>query len=89
MKKFWRSLRAGWRDTLILIHEFKTPLTLFTITVIGGGIAYYLFAQTVNEPVQSVAEAVYKVLAATFLQPLGEFPEHFVLQLFHFVMPIV
>jgi len=89
MKKFWRSLRAGWRDTLILINEFKTALILFTFTVIGGGFAYYLIAKTVKEPTSSIGEAIYKVLAATFLQPLGEFPHHIVLQLFHFIMPVV
>ena len=89
MKKFWRGLRAGWRDTLILVNEFKTALLLFTITVIGGGFAYYLIAEAVKEPTQSIGEAIYKVLAATFLQPLGDFPKHIVLQLFHFVMPLV
>ena len=89
MKKRWRSLRAGWRDTLILINEFRTALILFTITVIGGGFAYFLLAQTVSEPLPSIGEAIYTVLAAAFLQPVGEFPNSIVLQLFHFIMPIV
>ncbi len=89
MKKRWRSLRAGWRDTWILFNEFKTPLILFTITVIGGGLAYYFIGRNVGEPTPSIAEAIYTVLAATFLQPLGDFPEHIILQLFHFIMPLV
>ncbi len=36
-----------------------------------------------------MAESIYLVLTATFLQPLGDFPRSFVLQLFHFLMPIV
>jgi voltage-gated potassium channel len=89
MKKRWRSLRAGWRDTLILINEFRTALILFSITVIGGGFAYYLLAETVGESLPSFGEAIYTVLAATFLQPVGEFPKSIVLQLFHFIMPVV
>jgi len=89
MKKRWRRLRAGWRDTLILINEFKTPLILFSITVIGGGFAYFTIAQAANEPVKTIGEAVYTILAATFLQPLGDFPQNIVLQLIHFVMPLV
>src|SRR4030095_4863571 len=89
MKNRLRSLRAGWRDTLILINEFKTSLILFTITVIGGGFAYYVIAQTAGEPLQSAGEAIYTVLAATFLQPLGDFPKNIILQLFHFIMPVI
>jgi voltage-gated potassium channel len=84
-----RQLRAGWRDTLILFHEFQSPLILFTVAVIGGGFAYFAIAAAVGEPVTSTAEAIYKVLAASFLQPLGDFPQHFVLQLFHFIMPLI
>lgn len=89
MKKHWRSLRAGWRDTLILINEFKTALTLFAFTVIGGGLAYLFLAEALGEPVDNAGEAVYTVLAATLLQPVGEFPNHMLLQIFHFIMPLI
>jgi voltage-gated potassium channel len=89
MNRRIRELRAGWRDTLILVHEFQSPLVLFTVAVIGGGFAYFAIAEAVGEPVTSTAEAIYTVLAASFLQPLGEFPQHFILQLFHFVMPLI
>jgi len=89
MKHRWRHIQAVWRDTLILINEFKTPLILFTITVIGGGLAYFIIAAAVGEPLKSTGEAIYTVLSATFLQPLGDFPKHIVLQLFHFVMPLI
>ncbi len=84
-----RQWKAGWRDTLILLREFRTPLFIFTVTMVGGGVAYAAIAKSVGEPVHSLAEAIYTVLTATFLQPIGEFPNYFVLQLFHFVMPVV
>ena len=89
MKARWRRIRAGWRDTWILIGEFKTPLFLFTVTVIGGGFVYFILSQTLGEPVQSIGEAIYTILAATFLQPVGDFPKQTVLQLFHFIMPVI
>lgn len=89
MKRRWRSLRAGWRDTLILINEFKSPLLFFTVTVIGGGMAYFILAQATGEPVKTVGEAIYTILAATVLQPINAFPQNIFLQLFHFVMPLV
>src|SRR5215204_1450428 len=89
MKNRWRGLRAGWRDTLILINEFKTPLLFFTVTVIGGGFAYFAIAQSVGEPIKTLGEAIFAILAATVLQPVTEFPKSISLQLFHFIMPII
>jgi len=89
MKNRWRRLRAGWRDTLILINEFKSPLFFFTVTVIGGSFAYFAIAQSVGEPVKTLGEAMFAILAATVLQPISEFPKSIVLQLFHFIMPII
>jgi Trk K+ transport system NAD-binding subunit len=81
--------RIAWRDTLILINEFRSPLLFFSITVIGGGLLYGWIAQVVGEPVDSLSEAIYTVLTAVFLQPVGEFPRHLALQAFHFIMPVV
>ena len=89
MKKRWRGFRAGWRDTLILIKEFQSPLILFTIAVLGGGFTYTLISSAVGEPVNSTGEAIYTVLASAFLQPVGDFPQHIILQLFHFFMPLI
>jgi Trk K+ transport system NAD-binding subunit len=85
----WRKWQAGWRDTLILINEFKSPLLFFTITVIGGGLIYFILAEAAGEPVKTFGEAIFTILAATVLQPINEFPENVVLQSFHFIMPIV
>src|SRR6185436_18893485 len=84
-----RQWKAGWRDTLILMREFQSPLILFAVAVIGGGLIYRLIANAVGEPIESLSEAIYVVLTAAFLQPVGEFPEYFGLQLFHFLMPVV
>jgi len=85
----WRQWRAAWRDTLILMNEFRTPLILFTMIVIGGGLSYGALARQVGEPIQSAGEAVFIILSAAFLQVVGDFPDHPLLQLFHFFMPLV
>jgi Trk K+ transport system NAD-binding subunit len=84
-----RQWKAGWRDTLILMREFQSPLILFAVAVIGGGLIYRLIANAVGEPIESLSEAIYVVLTAAFLQPVGEFPKYFGLQLFHFLMPLI
>jgi voltage-gated potassium channel len=84
-----RQWKAGWRDTLILLKEFQLPLLFFTVAVIGGGFAYAAIANFVGTPVHSPMEAIYIVLTSVFLQPVGEFPRHFGLQIFHFLMPLI
>jgi voltage-gated potassium channel len=89
MKPFVRQWKATWRDTIILLNEFRWPLIFFMVTVVGGGFAYAAIADLAGEPVQGLGEAIYIVLTAAFLQPVGEFPNYFGLQIFHFLMPIV
>jgi Trk K+ transport system NAD-binding subunit len=84
-----RQWKAGWRDTLILLREFQVPLLLFTVAVVGGGLAYTGIARLVGAPEHSLTEAIYIALTAVFLQPVGEFPKSFALQLFHFIMPVI
>ncbi len=78
-----------WRDTLILLNEFRVPLLIFTVAVIGGGLLYGAIAEWVGEPIPSRSEAIFIILTAAFLQPAGNFPKHLGLQLFHFLMPVV
>jgi voltage-gated potassium channel len=84
-----RHLKAGWRDTMILFREFRMPLLIFTVAIVGGGLLYGAIANAVGEPVQSASEAVFIVLTAAFLQPSVAFPRYYGLQLFHFLMPLV
>ena len=85
----FRQWQAGWRDTIILLKEFQWPLIFFSAVVVGGGLAYTTIADRVGEPVRSFPEAMYIVLTAVFLQPVGDFPRYFGLQLFYFVMPFI
>lgn len=78
------------RDTAILLREFRVPLVWFSLAVIGGGFLYDFIAKLTNEAVDSLAESIYIVLIATFLQPSNrDFPHHIALQLFHFFMPVI
>lgn len=89
MKDWWREVRAGWRDTLILLREFRLPVLIFIATIIGGGLSYEAISIRVGEPVESTAEAIFIIWSATLLYSVEGFPDNIVLQLFHFFMPIV
>ena len=89
-KHRWRHFQASIRDTAILLGEFRTPLLWFSFAIIGGGFLYDFISRLVNEPMDGLAESIYIVLIATFLQPANrEFPHHIALQIFHFFMPVV
>ncbi|HCB49620.1 MAG TPA: hypothetical protein DEP47_08875 [Chloroflexi bacterium] len=85
----WRKVRASWRDTILLLREFAWPLFLFILTLLGAGILYYLLAAQAGQPVDSVVESIYLVLSLAFLQPIGDFPDNWYLQVFYFVLPII
>jgi Trk K+ transport system NAD-binding subunit len=85
----WRKLRASWRDTILLLREFGWPILFFVLAMVGGGLLYRRLATLGQEPIESNTAAIYLVLSLTFLQPLGEFPDVWYLQLFYFLMPVI
>ena len=88
-QSWWREWRASWRDTIILLREFRLPLFIFLVTIGGGGPLYYTLAQKAHAPIETVPEAVYAVLAQAFLQSAGDFPNQWYLQIFYFIMPLI
>jgi voltage-gated potassium channel len=86
---WYRRWRAGWRETKILLREFRRPLVTFTIGVIGLGLIYNLLSRQVGEPVNSLPESIYLMLTLAFLQPSGSFPHTPILQVFYFALPLI
>lgn len=89
MKKQRRKWQASWRDTKLLLREFRTPLFVFGFTMVGGGILYQKIGLAVGEPVHDLSEAIYLVLTLSFLQAGGDFPSHPLLEAFYFIMPLI
>ena len=87
----WRTVHASWRDSWVLLREFRWPLAAFLLAIFGGGTLYFLLARTSGEleTPQNIAESVYLVLALVFLQPINEFPQTWYLEFFYFLMPLV
>ena len=84
-----RNWRATWRDTMLLLREFRAPLIAFALVLIGAGVLYYILAIEAGEPMDGVVHAIYTVLSLSFLQTAGDFPQHWYLQVFYFIMPII
>ncbi len=85
----WRRIQASWRDTRLLIRQFRWPLCMFIITVIGGGILYYFLSQGTSSQIQNPLAAIYQVLVLTFLQSGDAFPTAWYLEIFYFLMPLI
>jgi Trk K+ transport system NAD-binding subunit len=88
MRQVFRPWRAAWRDTYLLFSQFAWQLALFTLVIVGGGVAYFFLAQSANEPIKTLAEAIYAALGMAFLQNAETFPQTWYLQLFFFGMPL-
>jgi Trk K+ transport system NAD-binding subunit len=88
-----RTLRQRWsastRDTLLLLKQFAQPLLFFAASIIGGGLLYHYLSSLLGEPLSSVAEGIYLVLTLAFFQASNPFPQHPLLQLFYFFMPVI
>ena len=84
-----RKLKASWRDTMLLLREFRQPLILFSLALLVGAGLYYQLARGYGEPIGSFSEAIYLMLTLTFLQSGGAFPSQPLLQIFYFLMPLI
>src|SRR5689334_11528927 len=86
--RWYHELSDNVRDTLVLLRQFRGLLILFSLTVIGGGVLYFILAQQNRESrPASLPEAVFLVLSMIFLQANADFPEVWYLQIFFFIMP--
>jgi len=84
-----RRLR-DFRDTFILLREFRWPLLALLAAVILGGTAYNLIAEAYHEiPPGGLLGSWFAALSMIFLQANLEFPNALGLQLFFFIMPAI
>ncbi len=85
-----RSAKAGWRDSKLLLRQFAVPLSLFILAIVGGGVLYAYIANNIPGAMRiGNVEGIYIVLGLTFLEASNEFPDSWLLQLFHFLMPVI
>jgi voltage-gated potassium channel len=84
-----RYLLASWRDTRVLLRQFRLPLLLFAASILIGG---FLFDRLyTHSQVQSLSypEAVYAVFSMIFFNPSIPLPHQWYLQAFFYIMPLV
>jgi len=91
----WRRIRAGLRDTWVVLRQFRRPLLIFFGVVVAAALLYRALASAAHtsDPaidVPSFMEAFYLMLSMIFLQAnVSQFPELWYLEVFFFAMPVI
>lgn len=83
-------LRALWRDTKVLVGQFRVSLLAFAVLLCGGTLAlrfFYLYPETGRD--LSWAEALHATFKLIFLETLLPFPKALGLQLMFIVTPFI
>ena len=86
MKRSWRRLRANYHYLRRPFLQFLPLLGfLVVILLVGSFCFHHLYRQ---EPM-SYIEALYVTYCLVFMEHLVDFPEHWLLRLFYFVLPLL
>ena len=90
----WRRVRAGFRDTQIVLREFRRPLIVFIAVLLAAALLYRALAELArasypNIDVPDTVEALYLMLSMILLQANVAFPEPWYLEIFFFAMPVI
>ncbi len=90
LRRFWRSLRAVWRDSRALAREFRRPILLFLVTILGGGLIYRELLANAGYGYLSFIDMPYIVLQLMVFQPhLPTHPPEPQLMAFWYAMPLL
>jgi Trk K+ transport system NAD-binding subunit len=84
-----RYLLATWRDTSVLLREFRIPLLWFAASILVGGLILKQLYTHSQVPGLSYSEAVYAVFSMIFFDPSIPLPHQWYLQTFFFIMPLI
>lgn len=84
-----RYLLAYWRDMRVLSRQFAIPLVLFVVFVLLGGLLFDLLYTHTEVQGLTYIESVYAIFSMIFFGANIPFPQHWYLQVFYFVMPII
>lgn len=88
--RWWRAVRAVWRDTLALWSEFRWPILAFLVVVFGGGWIYGELMVLAGYPRLPFFDLPYLVLRMMILEPpSSDPPQEFYLILFWYIMPFL
>ncbi len=84
-----RSLRAIWRDSSALWREFRMPITVFIVALLGGGWLYGELLVIAGYDRIPYVDLPYIMLALMVLETVTDIPEEPYLVFFWYLMPVL
>jgi voltage-gated potassium channel len=87
-----RGLRASWRDTLVLLREFRTPLLALVVVMGAVSVLFWTTYRHASFPDGlNFLEALYAVITMLVLQPVLPLPGPglWYLEVFYLLLPLV
>lgn len=84
-----RRLRAMWRDTSALFREFRRPLIIFLVALLGGGWVYGELLVYAGYDPMPYHDLPYIMLALMVLETTTDVPPEWYLILFWYIMPVI
>ncbi len=85
-----RILRVGLHDTRALLSEFRKPLFIFFLAVVGGGLVYmHLNNAYSDNPQLKLVDMPYYMLALMVLEASIEVPDEPYLIVFWYALPLL
>ncbi|NWF68101.1 MAG: TrkA family potassium uptake protein [Chloroflexi bacterium] len=89
-RRFWRALRAVWRDTSALAREFRRPILLFLVIILGGGLFYRELLAGAGYGYPPLVDMPYIMLRLMVFEPhLETAPPEIQIIAFWYLMPLL
>lgn len=89
LQRHWRWLRAIWRDTRALLHQFRLPILAFFLVTVVGGMIYGELYQLARGVVIPVIDRPYIMLQLMILETPEDAPAEWYLIIFWYVLPVL
>ncbi len=84
-----RTIRAHFRDTYVLFLESRSSLLFFLLVWFGSAALFTFYVHEPGSPIGlSWSKALWKAFTLIFFGPDGEYPEHGVVRVLYYVVPI-
>lgn len=85
----WRWLRAIWRDTRALLHQFRLPILAFLLVTVVGGLIYGELYRLARGVEIALIDRPYIMLQLMILETPEDAPAEWYLILFWYVLPVL
>ncbi len=88
-RSLFRSIRASYRDTRALLVEFSTPLFIFVLITVVGGMIYGELYYHARQQVIPLIDRPYIMLQLMILETPEDVPPEWYLVIFWYVLPLL